>query len=357
MTTIDFRDISVVVQGPIVGGPDDSNDVRLTHRCVESIRRHLSGAEIIISTWEGSNLIGLSHDIAVFSTDPGGCIFHKDKKYFNNINRQLVSTLAGLRVASKKYCIKIRSDMELTGSDFLKYFGVFLARNEELSFLKERVLVSTVYSRNPHRNLPFAFHPSDWFCFGYLEDVLDMWDVPLADEPGMSRYFEFNDRPNPDFFPHFLNKYFPEQYLWVNFLRKHVQVDFDFFADKRNSVLDFSEKSLSANLVLLDPKKLNVKFLKYNVNLEDRISLYTHWEWQKLYKKYCDTQFNCAMDSEVIVIYCLRLLRIFTIKGILSITLAIMTILSPSILVDWEGRFPKSFIKCRNVFRFFTNAK
>src|SRR4051812_3848818 len=45
------EDISVVVQGPIVGRDHWPPSKRLTERCLASIRHQLPGAEIILSTW------------------------------------------------------------------------------------------------------------------------------------------------------------------------------------------------------------------------------------------------------------------------------------------------------------------
>lgn len=357
MTHIDSQDISVVVQGPIVGRPDDPYQARLTQRCIDSIRRHLSGAELVISTWEGADLQGLNYDVAVFSPDPGGHIFHSERKFYNNVNRQIASTLAGLKCASRKYCMKIRSDMELLGPDLLQYFGKFPARNSELSLLRERVLVSTDYSRNPRRIFPYPFHPSDWFCFGYLEDVLDIWDIQLADEPRMSRYFEHAPRPQPDLYPHFLNRYFPEQFIWVSFLRKHREVDFDFYADNRESVLESSEKSLAANLVLLSPEQLGIKFLKYDVKIEDRVSLYTHGEWQRLYKKYCDPDFKCTFDSELVRVRFYRVMKALTVKGALSNTLDLILKANPHFLTDWQAKFPRSFSRLQKWFAYLTSGE
>lgn len=52
------HDISVVVQGAI--------DPHLTPMCLQSIRKHLPGAEIILSTWQNSRVDGLNYDKLVF---------------------------------------------------------------------------------------------------------------------------------------------------------------------------------------------------------------------------------------------------------------------------------------------------
>lgn len=48
--TINPRDISIVVQGPIAGLPGDEPQKRYTNLCLESIRRTLPGATIILAT-------------------------------------------------------------------------------------------------------------------------------------------------------------------------------------------------------------------------------------------------------------------------------------------------------------------
>ena len=171
--TMNFEDISVVVQGPIIGSPEDPYNKRLTYQCIESIRRHLPGAEIILSTWRGSSVKSLSHDILIENEDPGATIYYYRLKLYNNINRQIVSTKSGLQHSTKKFAMKIRSDMILHGNDFLKYFKKYTKRSDEWKILQERVLICTIFSKNPKRIFPFPLHPSDWFFFS--EDIKVFW--------------------------------------------------------------------------------------------------------------------------------------------------------------------------------------
>ena len=92
ITKIQSSEISVVVQGAI-----DQNNTPL---CITSIRKYLPKAEIILSTWEGSDTENLDYDILVLNKDPGG---YRDicTKFVNNLNRQLVSTSNGIKKASK----------------------------------------------------------------------------------------------------------------------------------------------------------------------------------------------------------------------------------------------------------------
>lgn len=347
---IDSRDISVVVQGPIAGALDDAPSSRHTYLCLQSIRQYLPDAEIILSTWKGQNVAGLDFDQLVESDDPGGYIFHKTEKYYNNINRQILSTKNGLLKADRKYSIKIRSDMVITSLGFLDYFDIYNNRDDEYSLLDKKVVVPTVYSRNPKRVFPFSFHPSDWFFFGLSKDVCNIWDVELADEPNMSRWFENNPRPKPDPYPSFLNRYFPEQYLWTSFLKKKLKIDFDYFCQVNRGIIESSERSLVANLVMASPEQLGVKFLKYSHRFEDWVSIYNHDEWKSLYCKYCEGT-KTPPGREVLLkrisVYLLPLKVGYALDCVLRAILRV----NGDFLLNWEKRHPVSFAFMQKIYR------
>lgn len=292
--------ISVVVQGPITGRPGDPHGSRLTLRCLESVRRHLPGAEIVLSTWPGSDVSGLPFDRLVVNEDPGGMTCDSGNRPRTlgpcqyNTNRQIVSTRGGLLAASRDYAMKLRSDMELTGTGFLRYFGRYRARNDEWRIFRDRVVIPTYFSRNPHR-YRYPFNPSDWFHFGWREDLLNLWDIPLADHE-MVRWFETREPPREDPLPWPTYRYTGEQYIWLSFLRKHGPVAFDHRADVSHDAIAVSELTIANNLVIVELADLNIRFRKYPISLLEWATLYTHGEWQRLYQKYCNPSFRCAPD-------------------------------------------------------------
>jgi len=323
------HEISVVVQGPITGRPDEPYEKRLTYRCLESVREHLPGAEIVLSTWKNSDLSGLSYDVLIESDDPGalpcdmeekgrrvlfnakhhiavataGLLAATDnsgdvkfarsrRRYLYNANRQITCTRAGLLAASKPYAMKLRSDMLLTGTGFLKFFGKYKARNPAWKILKDRVVTNTYYARNPHGKYQYPFHPSDWFHFGWREDVLNIWDIPLTPEPETSRWHDTRPHPLNDH-EHFAYRYTVEQYIWLSFLRKHGEVLFDHKTDLSNDSINISELTIANNLVLVEMTQLQVRFMKYPQTTHNWIESYTYGDWQRLYKKYCDSNFHC----------------------------------------------------------------
>ena len=154
---INSDEISVIVQGPV--------QKEYIKKTLSSIREYLPNAEIILSCWKGDlkklsedDLKNLSYDILVENEDPGGINYElgvlsmfKDGKLVSNVNRQIVSTINGLKKASKKYSLKFRSDMVLTGDNFLNYFDKYQKGSQEFKIFEKRIIIPTVYTRNPDK--------------------------------------------------------------------------------------------------------------------------------------------------------------------------------------------------------------
>ena len=286
INNINTEDISVVVQGSI----DKVN----TPICLKSIRKYLPGAEIILSTWEDSNVEGLDYDILVLNKDPGACLCDKAQKIYNNVNRQILSTKNGLKKATKKYAIKIRSDMKITGTNFLTYFKKFEKRCDECKILKERVIINNLYCANPYET-SFLFHISDWIFFGLTDDILNIWDIPLETED-VALYFKIHNRPVLDIIKTWLFQYIPEQYIWISFLKKNkIDFDFKYYTDINNKNLRLSELSFANNIVILNYEQFGIKFLKYDPYKWDYKNQYNIYDFLCLYQKYCDKNYKIPL--------------------------------------------------------------
>src|SRR5438094_537355 len=118
-----LKDISVVIQGKVFGQAGEPFEKQQTQQCINSIRKFMPDAEIIISTWEGSDVAHLSgYDHVIFNNDPGAvAYFDHNPNFLNNNNRQITSAFNGLLAATHTYAIKMRGDCLLTSTDFLKY--------------------------------------------------------------------------------------------------------------------------------------------------------------------------------------------------------------------------------------------
>lgn len=281
---ISSKDVSVVVQGAI--------SKEFTARVLKSIRKYLPRAEIILSTWKGSNVDGLDYDRLVENKDPGAEVLFPQWNQYHNLNRQLVSTKNGIAKATRKYILKTRTDIEMTGNGFLKYFDMFPKRCDELKFLKKRVVICQHYVRRPEI-LPFHF--SDWVCFGLKNDIKDVWNVPLPKEPEMTKWFYTHNllpqHKDPQYpFNFFRHRYCAEQYIWSEFLRKHMKLNFDNMFDVSFENSRLTDISFANNLIILSQPQFGINFLKLTP-VKEHIN-YNFDEWQDLYKRYCDPSYK-----------------------------------------------------------------
>jgi hypothetical protein len=341
---INHTDISVVVQGPVLGDG-------VTAKCLESIRRHLPGAEIILSTWQGTDTSGLCYDLLVENEDPGALVFHRRLPNLYNLNRQILSTREGLHQATRAYAIKTRSDLFFTGTGFLDYWQRYSCRDDAMRIFNERLVNCTVFAQNPHRHQPTPFHPGDWFFFGYRDDLLTLWDIPLAPEPETSRWFCDHPRPQPDMYPHLLHRYFPEQYIWFSLLRKHGDYSFEHQWDLSEQNLELTERSFASNLIFLEPEKIGICSLKHRLTLDDWGGIYSHSEWEQLYRRYCDPLFKVSFAPEVVAKNMYQVCRFLSPKRLSDHLLSGLLNEDTTLLDRWEKTSPRTFNFARTLHR------
>ncbi|QNI83924.1 wavE lipopolysaccharide synthesis family protein [Synechococcus sp. PROS-7-1] len=168
----------------IQGGVADSFTLELVKLAVRRYKLTYSTCKIIISTWDNINeeikesLIAATHEHKdVF------LILNQMPEYTgpNNGNLQIVSTINGARFAKNlgvEYVLKTRTD---------QIFGEFLFLDQLLSLhrsFKARLPKSqkgriVVGSMGTFRARPFCV--SDFFSFGFTDDIILMWDLKLDD--------------------------------------------------------------------------------------------------------------------------------------------------------------------------------
>lgn len=271
-----YKNFSVVVQGPI--------DKEHTHNCLNSIRKHAPNAFIILSTWKGSNVSGLNYDELVLSEDPGFFYYsrsHGAKE--NNVNRQIVSTLAGLKKVTSEYVLKIRTDFLLNGIGFLDYLEKFNLFDENYHVFQEKILSCCYFARNPSSKMSYPFHISDIAFFGKTSDIINLYDIPL-----MTRYEAYWNTRSDGF-----TRYVPEQYIFINCLRKNKkEILCHYFNHKSQHNIMETEKYFASNFVFLTFDQFNIIPTKKSFSLKAHPNIfrtcYTHIEWLTLYKKHAD---------------------------------------------------------------------
>lgn len=288
--SISTDEISVVIQGAI-GGDD------LPEQVVESARHHLPGCEVILSTWEGERDLAVPVDRRVESDDPGAP-WQIHEEWPANTNRLLRSTVAGLKACTRPYALKLRTDTPLAGTGFLVTFQRYPERSDALRLLHDRIIVINFYCWNPELR-PFGlFSVADTVNFGRTEDLLDVWDRPLDEEPANSTWFESHPRPDPDPAPWAGFRYTPEQLLWLGFVHKHVEVPFEHFNDVTPTSELISELSIANNAIIVEREQFGVELPKFagREPLEPD-ALISHEMWRELYERHCLTAPTAATQA------------------------------------------------------------
>ncbi len=295
---IESRDISVVVQGPV-------HKIR-TKYCLNSIRKNLPEAEIILSTWENSDVSDLQYDILILNKDPGGILQKnfKNKRLYGNLNRMIISTNSALEKASGKYILKLRTDSVIDNTDFLKMFDKFPERCNEYKLFEHRILASTLFSKyaevkhNKHQEI--AFHISDWWFFGLNEDVKKyLFSSPLVEEPYFSNYFEYpENKDKKSVYSKFSWKFAPEQYLGYSCFSKYFDdIRMEDCSEISDEINKKSQICLANNFIFLEYKQSGIRNLKITASKyepfcgQQYMDLYSFYNFESEYKKYCDNSY------------------------------------------------------------------
>lgn len=289
---MESKELSVIVQGRI--------ENNLTFNCLQSIRRQLPDAEIILSTWENTDITSLNklYDILVFNKDPGAMIFDDEEKKPNNLNRIFVSSQNGINAATRKFVLRLRSDLVLKNNNVLKLIDDFTIRNPEKSLFKQRIFAYEIFSikydikkRNKQRML---FHISDWCYLGLKEDLQELFNIPLVVEPEFSRYFETHHKQVDDIHTTRLWQMSPEQYFTsANAAKVCGDLCFGNYLDITPENIKISEDFIINNFRVFSQKEWGISTLKEEYKtikmcVHSPFIYYSKAEQLKDYKKYCD---------------------------------------------------------------------
>lgn len=307
-TKIKSKDVSVVVQGPAEKG--------IINKCIKSIRKQLPFSEIILSTWEGSDVKNLDYNKLVLNKDPGNFPLTLNGLN-NNVNRQIVSTLNGIKQATKKYCLKIRSNAVLKDNNFLNLLNQCTKYEDGYHLLQHRLLIPSYFSRDPniykkgiyankYMKINYPFHPSDMVLFGLTSDMIDYWDIPLLKEQDVKVSFKG-----------IYGKYIPEQYIFIKFLeKKGIKVNLSAYDDNSQENISLTEHLFASNFILVNYRTFGIDFQteKFSIyqNPKRFLSCYTPYKWKALYNKYCTTNiFKGFFDKDILYIkLCLEIKKI-----------------------------------------------
>ncbi len=325
---INTRDISVIVQGAV--------NKKLTPQCLNSIRKYLPKAEVILSTWKESDITDLDYDKLILNDDPGtGRVSFISKNY--NTNRQIVSTSRGLSCCTKKYALKIRTDAQIRNVNFIKAFiwaeNNLKKRNNLYKFFKKRIVIDSHYTRDPYSSSFFArcFHPSDLWFFGLTTDLSNLFNLPLQNE--------YSVNINNENYV----KRVPEQHIWYEFCKKNgVTAILDHECDLNADAQQITVDTIVNNFFILDHKKCGISFPESIKKLDKKIvedSIINSERFFELYRQNYDISYKTPIKfrkvAEVLGIkkYCVRTVESWQIlKKILILPVYILKIIYKTLL-------------------------
>ena len=247
-------EICFVIQGPVFRSVNPGGD--LTARAIQSIRHFFPASEIVLSSWLGQEIEGLDADSIILSQDPGPIYDFNGESI--NFNRQVVSTVAGLKKSSKPYSVKFRGDLLFCGSSFLNN-DLLLTSKSDKSFFKKKIRMTNLFVQDPSK-MPFLFHLSDIVQFGETSDMINFWDNNLF-QPSEFLNYSMSRKSMGDFLGASIMRMRPEQALPISFLRKiGFTLNFENPNDFEFQKFVFAERFLMENFEVIDWDRSDIIF-------------------------------------------------------------------------------------------------
>ena len=315
-------DISIVVQGPVsktpvprkIGGQSHQLKGGVTHNVLEALRDLFPRAELILSTWEGTDATGLIADKICLSPDPGFAMVNPiSKKLKFNLNRYVVSSQRGIQAATRPYTLKLRSDMLFVNDDFLAFWNEQkpVKRNPEFSVFKDFILNPAIYARKSvtpsKKTFPLYFYPSDWAHFGRTEDLNTLFDIPLFPEAELVSYFLENSALRTQFedpFPEYHFQFHPEQLVLLACLKKQGwQIPYEHRLEYRPELQALSDQLMVNNFIFLNQSQwlyfsLKHLFMQHQLTSSQYHGLYDFATWQADYTRLVDSTYRPFETAE-----------------------------------------------------------
>lgn len=277
MARPDPADITVVMQG----------DWRAnTAQAIAAVRRWLAGAHLVFSTVDerAAQRAARLADEVLLSPDPGvlppfaGPLDGRP----SNLNRQIVSSAAGLQRVRTPYALKLRSDCELLDGRVTALYE----RHALAAGWPARIVASGLFTRHPRGMACYPCHVSDWLHFGRSARVQALWSAaPLA--PAQARWFEQHThaRGSTALARRWRARYAPEQYITVAFARALGYATPEYLDDLRPAVVQDYRRLLAREFVIAFPQEVGITVPAYAPQLHStyqRLDCIDLAAWQAL---------------------------------------------------------------------------
>ncbi|NBF00810.1 hypothetical protein GV819_00750 [Pseudomonas sp. Fl5BN2] len=221
-------------------------------RAIQSVRRYLPDAQIILSTTDDCTHVSFESVQCV--TDTSASHFDDVNGNINNVNKLIATVANGLALVEREYSLKLRTDHVLHSDALLALMG----DEQPANLLGARVSVSNLFLRNPTR-LCYLFHLSDTLQFGRSDDLRKLWNLgPLAAD---FVYLAGGPRVNPlgTFQGYTAFRLLPEQAILLRFIHTcGMSLDLEHISHSRFDLFCAWEDLLLDNFEVHDWQSLGV---------------------------------------------------------------------------------------------------
>ncbi|WP_181319304.1 WavE lipopolysaccharide synthesis family protein [Photobacterium kishitanii] len=290
-----FKKITVVVQGPVQNYQERTHhEEGITQRCLDSIRTHLPDSKVILSTWPDQDMTNLDYDQLIINKDPGQ---NHDGFCHSNYRRQVLSTQAGLDAVTTPYAVKLRSDNFLTGNQFVTIQQQFTNTELNQKIFSEKVVVNSNLFRRSSHGHRVIMSPSDFFYYGRTDDLKLIWQQPVFNHHDFSQQL-IQQAKKVAGTPFALEAEQTYCQIWLKNIAPNTTPLLKHRFDVNDDDIVTWERFLASNIIIADPKAMGLGLRKISQRKVKRVNEYSHIDWLKLYKKYCDNTIPINIDRE-----------------------------------------------------------
>jgi WavE lipopolysaccharide synthesis len=260
-----MKSLTVIVQGGI--HPNQAV-------VVAKFKQAFPFAQVVVSTWQRNETLAALADDYVISTDPGGFDLIQNGRVIRteNINRQIVSTRAGLDAAKGEWSLKWRADFDF---DVDKMRDT-LSRYAE-SMVGDSLLVLAYHTANPFADVGLVGHVSDWMYFAKtdtLRRLITANPIPATPEHNQVPH----DRDDTKVFP--FASFSCEQLMLRQGLQSVYGIPMKTFGDPA-SVSPFLSL-IGKQIFVEQPSVFGIKTEKYNRFIYFSLRHATSYAWYRL---------------------------------------------------------------------------
>jgi hypothetical protein len=279
-------DITIVMQGGLSG----DWDVRYSARYLREV---MPGVKIILATQKtaAKNLEDeTDFDAVVLTPDPGVLPPVKLVGGPHNVNRQIISSAAGLAAVTTPYAMKLRTDSYLSSRKAVDLWSRWGEANPgPRKKGQARILIMSLFSLNPHYDERLCYHLSDFMQFGRTEDLQAFWSGPQMDL-GTNTHYERNPYAAHSL-PRereFRSLYATEQWLTLGYLFGKGPYPIAYHNDINDQVIEEFEDYLADNFVVAHPFDVDLHMPKHRHVFDSRYFnaiCYSFEDWKRLVAK------------------------------------------------------------------------